>query len=249
MVKKQVNKLSYIFYKTIYKNRKYGKYIIKDLLGEGRYGLCFLAENIETSTLVVIKKLKIRLSKDSANYISEAVFLSQLNHKNIPQFFGVINTKNFYAYIFEFIKGDTISQLLFKKRHKFDDKEIYDIGLQLIEIIKVIHSKNIIHKDISISNVILYKKEVFLIDFGLARQYDKEFYPYDMDFSHLGDFLLYLLYSSFETKNKRKRLSWYEELPLKNNQIFFLKKLLRLEEPYKTIEEISTDFINFFYIK
>ena len=62
-------------------------------------------------------------------------------------------------------------------------------------------------------------------------------------FTHAGE----LLANFFSTK--RKRLSWYEELPLKNNQIFFLKKLLRLEEPYKTIEEISTDFINFFYIK
>ena len=248
MVKKQVNKLSYTFYKTIYKNKKYDRYIIVDLLGEGRYGLCFLAKNIETSALVVIKKLKYSVSNHSQKHIPEGVFLSQLNHKNIPQFLGVINSKNFYAYVFEFIEGDTINHLLFEKKHKFNNKEIYNIGIQLIEIIKFIHSNNIIHKDISISNVILNKNELFLIDFGLARQYEEGIYSYDMDFSHLGDFLLYLLYSSYEVTDNKRKLPWYEELPLKNNQIKKKKKLLGIEEKYKNTNDVLNDFIEVFKI-
>lgn len=174
--------------------------------------------------------------------------MSQLNHKNIPQFLGVINIKNFYAYVFEFIKGDTINHLLFEKKHKFSDKEIYNIGIQLIEIIKFIHLNNIIHKDISISNVILNKNEIFLIDFGLARQYEEGIYSYDIDFSHLGDFLLYLLYSSYEVRDNKRKLPWYEELPLKNNQIMFLKKLFGIEEKYKNIDQVLKDFIEVFQV-
>lgn len=248
MVKKQVNKLSYTFHKIIYKNKKYDGYIIVDLLGEGRYGLCFLAKNIETNDLVVIKKLKSGVSNHSQKHIPEAVFLSQLNHKNIPQFLGVINSKNFYAYVFEFIEGDTINHLLFEKKYKFSSKEIYNIGIQLIEIIKCIHSQNIIHKDISISNVILNKKEIFLIDFGLARQYEKGIYSYDMDFSHLGDFLLYLLYSSYEVIKKKEKSPWYDELPLRKNQTIFLKKLFGIEGKYKNIDQVLKDFIEVFQI-
>ena len=241
-----MNRLRHILYKSIYKNKKYDKYIILDLLGEGRYGLCFLAKDIETSSLVVIKKLKLSILNCSKNYISEAVFLSKLSHKNIPEFLGVINTHNFYAYIFKFIKGDTLNQLLFEKRYKFSNKEIYDIGIQLIEIIKFIHSKKVIHKDISISNVILNEKEIFLIDFGLAREYEEGIYSFDMDFSYLGDLFLYLLYSSFDIINKNEKKSWYDELHLKNNQILFLKRLFGIEKKYENIDDVYSDFIESF---
>lgn len=72
------------------------------------------------------------------------------------------------------------------------------------------------------------------------------FYSYDMDFSHLGDFLLYLLYSSYEVIDNKRKLPWYEELPLKNNQIMFLKKLLGIEEKYKNTNDVLNDFIEVF---
>ena len=92
------------------------------------------------------------------------------------------------------------------------------------------------------------KNELFLIDFGLARQYEEGIYSYDMDFSHLGDFLLYLLYSSYEVTDNKRKLPWYEELPLKNNQIMFLKKLLGIEEKYKNTNDVLNDFIEVFKI-
>ncbi|MBU3217031.1 hypothetical protein LL033_02385 [Clostridium estertheticum] len=88
--------------------------------------------------------------------------------------------------------------------------------------------------------------EVYLIDFGLARWADNNKYPYDLDFSYLGEFLLFLLYSSFETKEKHKKLPWYKELNLTNKQKLFLKKLLGLEKVYENIEDIKMDFTNVF---
>ena len=84
--------------------------------------------------------------------------------------------------------------------------------------------------------------DVYLIDLGLARWADNNQYPYNLDFSYLGDFLLYLLYSSFETKEKYKKLPWYKELTLTSEQKLFLKKLLGLELAYENIDDIETDF-------
>jgi hypothetical protein len=55
-----------------------------------------------------------------------------------------------------------------------------------------------------------------------------------------------LLYASFETKEKHKKLSWYKELTLTSEQKLFLKKLLGIELAYENINDIEMDFIKVF---
>ncbi|MBU3185035.1 protein kinase family protein [Clostridium estertheticum] len=229
-----------------YFGKQVGKYIIEKPIGEGRYGVCFLAKT-DIYDKVVIKKFKKSIFKrklDSNVY--EAVILSKLSDNGIPEFLGVINQKGFYAFVLEFKNGFTVEDLLFKYKYKFTNKEFFDIGFKLIKIITYIHGNGVVHRDIRIPNVLIDKGELYLIDFGLARWADNNKYPYDLDFSYLGEFLLYLLYSSFEAKEKHKKLPWYKELNLTNKQKLFLKKLLGLEKVYKNIEDIKMDFSNVF---
>lgn len=229
-----------------YSGKLFGKYTIEGPIGEGRYGLCFLAKS-DMGEKVVIKKFKSSIfKKHSERNVYEATILSKLKHKRIPEFLGVINQKGFYGFVLEFKHGYTVKDLLFKYNHKFTSEEFFNIGIQLIKIIKYIHENGVVHRDIRIPNVLIDKGEVYLIDFGLARWADNNKYPYDLDFSYLGDFLLYLLYSSFESKGKYKNLPWYKELNLTSKQKLFLKRLLGIELPYKNIDDIETDFIKVF---
>ena len=229
-----------------YSNKRFDKYIIERPIGEGRYGLCFLARS-DMGGKVVIKKFKQSIfKKNSKMNVYEAVILSKLKDKGIPEFLGVINQKGFYAFVLEFKHGCTVKDLLFKYNHKFNKEEFFNIGTQLIKIIKYIHVNGVVHRDIRIPNVLINKEEVYLLDFGLARYADANKYPYDLDFSYLGDLLLYLLYSSFKTKEKYKNLPWYKELPLTNEQKLFFKKLLGLEPAYQNVNTIETDFVNVF---
>lgn len=229
--------------KLKYSGKQFDKYIIERPIGEGRYGLCFIAKS-DMKEKVIIKKFKPGiLKKYGERNVYEAVILSQLNDKRIPELLGVINEKGFYGFVLEFKNGNTVKDLLFKYNHKFTKEEIFNIGIKLINIIKYIHENGVVHRDIRIPNVLIYKEEVYLIDFGLARWADNNKYPYDIDFSYLGDFLLYLLYSSFKGKENHKKLPWYEELTLTNKQKLFLKKLLGLEPVYESISEIEIDFI------
>ncbi|MBU3158467.1 protein kinase family protein [Clostridium frigoris] len=234
------------FNRKIYFGKQVGEYIIEKPIGEGRYGVCFLAKT-DTYHKVVIKKFKNRIFKrkiDSNVY--EAVILSKLSDNGIPELLGVINQKGCYAFVLEFKNGFTVEDLLFKYKYKFTNKEFFNIGVKLIKLIKYIHENGVVHRDIRIPNVMIDKGEVYLIDFGLARWADNNKYPYDLDFSYLGEFLLYLLYSSFETKEKHKKLPWYKELNLTDKQNLFLKKLLGLEQVYENVEDIKIDFIKVF---
>ena len=225
--------------------RQLGPYTIERAIGEGRYGLCFLAKS-EHGNRVVIKKSKF--PGVFKNDIHEAIILAKLKDKRIPEFLGVVNEKRFYGFVLEFKYGCTVKDLLFKHNYQFTNEEIFNIGLQLIKIIGYLHENGVVHRDIRIPNVLVNEGEVYLIDFGLARWTDNNRYRYDLDFSYLGDFLLYLLYSSYHKKRMSKTLPWYQELLLTNEQQLFLKKLFRLEIAYENTNQIEKDFMSAFKI-
>jgi len=236
----------WLFKKIKYAGKQVGKYTIETPIGEGRYGICFLARS-DTEEKVTIKKFKLRMLKENPEKnLYESRILSKLKNKRIPQFLGVLDEKGFHGFVLEFMSGITVQDMLFKYKHKFSYKEFLNIGIQLIIIIKYLHEKGIVHRDIRIPNVLIYEGDVYLIDFGLARWADENQYPYNLDFSYLGDFLLYLLYSSFKRKGRQEELPWYKELSLSLEQIVFLKKLFGIEAYYDTIEDIERDFILFF---
>lgn len=234
--------------KLNYVGKQVDGYTISALIGQGRYGICFLASS-NTGQTVILKKFKpYMFKKNSEKNAYEAVILSQLDDKRIPDLLGVINVKNFYGFVLEFKPGTTVKEMLFKQHYQFSNEEIFNIGIKLISIIKYLHQNGVVHRDIRTPNVLIDQEDVYLVDFGLARWSDPNHYPYDLDFSYLGDFLLYLLYSSFETTQKHKKLPWFEELDLTPDQKLFLKKLLRLEETYTTIDAVEADFIRFFHM-
>ncbi len=227
-----------------YNGKQIGEYRIIDCIGQGRYGVCFLAES--RNERVILKQLKKHLFKrNNDKAFWETKILSELCHSGIPRLIDSVNEKDFYGFVLEEKPGDTVEAVLFKKKHSFTKAEVFNIGKQLIGIIRYLHNKGIVHRDIRIPNVILNGSEVYLVDFGLSRWVDNKRYTKDIDFSYLGDFLLYLLYSSY-IKTYRAKRPWYEELSLTSGEKLFLKRLLRLEESYNNIEEIASDFEKIF---
>ena len=234
-----------MFCKLKHRGKKYGGYTIEEVAGEGRYSLCFYAKNDHRQS-VVLKKFKPDIFASNLNKNAyEAVILSTLKDKRIPELLGVINEKSFYAFVLELKPGTTLKDMIFKYYHKFSDEEIFDVGIKIINIIKYLHENGVVHRDIRIPNVLIDREDVYLIDFGLARFADNNIYKYDLDYSYFGDLLLYLIYSSFP-KEGIKRLPWHEELLMKESQKLFIKRLMGIEAIYDSIHEIETDFIGAF---
>lgn len=237
------------FHKKSYGGKKIGEYTIIQSVGEGRYGKCYFASS-PSGCPVIIKYFKSKmLKKNKEKNEYEAVILSLLKHDKIPDLLGVINYKGFYGFVLELRNGNTIEEMLFKQNHIFNNTEIYNIGIQLIDVIKYLHFKGVVHRDIRCANVLYDGSNISLVDFGLARWIDGKQYKCETDFSYLGDLLLYLLYSSFEKPKNYKKHPWYDELRITCNQKLFLKRLLGLEPPYRDIFEIECDYIKLFEAK
>ncbi|OAA93314.1 serine/threonine-protein kinase PrkC [Clostridium coskatii] len=219
----------------------FGGYSVVKLIGEGRFGMCYLV-NLDNKKYV-LKEIKPKVIKKSGTkIIFEEKILSSINHPLIPKIVDTIKNDKMYAYILEYKKGKTIEEMLFGDNYVFTPSEIYKVGIKIIDIIKYLHERNIVHRDIRVPNVIINEEEVYLIDFGLARLINGKKYIPSVDFLYFGHLLLYLYYSSFE-KTSKKSEPWYDELDLSLNEVNFLKKLLGLNEKYKSIYDVEKDFL------
>lgn len=221
-----------------------GGYEVIRVIGEGRFGVCYLVSS--AGKQYILKELKPKEIKKSGSKIAfEEKILSAVDHPAIPKIVDTIKNDSIYAYILEYKSGRTVESLLFGENHIFSINEIYKIGAELIGIIKYLHEKNIVHRDIRVPNVIINEKEVYLVDFGLARFINNKRYTPAVDFSYLGHFLLHLYYSSFN-KTDRKSGPWYEELKLEDKERIFLKNLLGIDEEYKSITDVENDFFEIY---
>lgn len=73
-----------------------------------------------------------------------------------------------YIIVFEEIKGETL-----KERIKKGKEEPEEIGKELGKEIKSLHDINIVHNDLTTSNIIRKDSELYFIDFGLSEKTNK----------------------------------------------------------------------------
>ncbi len=213
-------------------------YTIQKLLGEGRYGIVYLAVDEDKNKYVVkqLKKEMIKKSKDKLFY--EELCLKKLQHPYFPKFISRFKDKDREGYILEYIEGEVFEDILRKKRYQFNREEIYEVCGQLLDMVEILHSCNIVHRDIRLPNIIRKdNKELSLIDFGLARIMDNDHYTKELDYWYIGDFLIHLYYTTYQ-KVSRIDKPWFKELDLKPEEKVFLKKLMGIEESYENIHEI-----------
>jgi serine/threonine protein kinase len=218
-----------------------GGYKVIRLIGEGRFGVCYLVDL--GGKQYILKEIKPKAIKKSGNkLIFEEKILLNIDHPSIPKLVYTIKNDNMYSYILEYKSGKTIEEMIFGDNHIFTPDEIYKVGIKLIDIIKYLHERNIVHRDIRVPNVIINEDYVYLIDFGLARLANNERYRNSEDILYLGHLLLHLYYTSFKKTNTKSQ-PWYDELELSSSELNFFKKLLGLDEEYKNIYDVEKDFL------
>ena len=221
-------------------------YTIIKIIGEGRYGIAYLCEK-NANEKYVIKQLKEEmLEKSKEKLFYEEEIMKSLDDKRFPKFIEKFDYDNNKYYVLEFVEGKDFYDILSFDEYEFSRDEIYDIAQKILNIIIALQEKNIVHRDIRITNVMMNeKKDLVLIDFGLARYIDQNKYKKEIDYWYMADFLIHLYYSSFDDEGiEQEDKPWYEELDLNNEEINFLKRLMGIEKPYENTDEIMIDLLN-----
>ena len=154
---------------------KIGPYKLLRILGEGGYGIVYLAERHRpVKRRVALKVIKPGMDTKQviARFEAERQALALLDHPNIAHVFNAGTTEAGRPYFaMEYVKGDPITEHC--DRYKLTIEERLKLFMTVCEAVQYAHQKAIIHRDIKPSNILVsYEGEQavpMIIDFGVAK--------------------------------------------------------------------------------
>ena len=157
-----------------------GNYKLLEKLGEGGFGVVYLAEQTEPIRRKVALKI-IKLGMDTkevvARFEAERQALGLMDHPNVAQVYdaGATDTGRPY-FVMELVKGVPITD--YCDKHKLPIQERLVIFMDVCRAVQHAHQKGIIHRDLKPSNVLIAEQEdkpvPKVIDFGVAKAVSME---------------------------------------------------------------------------
>jgi len=170
-------------------------YKLFKLLGSGSFGEVYLTEKEGFPELFATKVINLNknTSKKLLKYLNyELSIMKELNnHPNIIRFYDTFNSPHHCYVVMEYCNGGSLSDCLKKYGKPFPQEIIQYFMRQIVNGLKYIHSKRIIHRDIKMDNILikyknkedlqnfrLLKSEIKIIDFGLATKLGPDGYAY-----------------------------------------------------------------------
>ncbi|MEH1965724.1 protein kinase domain-containing protein [Nostoc sp.] len=163
---------------TVLQNR----YRIIQILGQGGFGRTYLAEDQRRfNELCAIKEListateALAWEKAQELFHREAAILYQIEHPQVPKFRERFEQDQRLFLVEDYVAGQTYRTLLTERQavgQTFTEAEILQLIQLLLPVLEHIHSRGIIHRDISPENIILRDSDAkpVLIDFGVVKE-------------------------------------------------------------------------------
>lgn len=173
-----------------------GKYRIVRVLGQGGFGITYLAEHTMLEKKVAIKEFFPKQFCDRENstshvtigtqsnielvaklkkrFLKEARNISRLNHPGIINIHDIFEENNSAYYVMDYIEGESLSDIVKREGAMDENRATYYIK-KVGEALEYIHSQNMTHFDVKPANIMVRKNDDFpiLIDFGLSKQYNE----------------------------------------------------------------------------
>ena len=172
-------------------NLQGGKYEIERVLGQGGFGITYLARNTVFDIDVAIKEffMKDENDRDGSSVTMPITTKQELFHGQMEKFkkeakrmFAIKNEhivgvqdlfeENSTAYyVMDYVDGENLAERLKRTEKPMSEQEVRDILPQILDALKSIHDAGIWHLDLKPANIMLDKEgNVKLIDFGASKQ-------------------------------------------------------------------------------
>ena len=174
------------------------KYLVGQVLGQGGFGITYIGRDLILDRRVAIKEfypseyvsrntaysthVSARKSRDGSTFqdgvqrfLAEAQSLARF--QDVP---GIVKVLDYFednstAYIvMEYLEGHTLKEL--SESRSFTSDEVFQLLRPVIHALKIIHSENVIHRDISPDNIMVLENEsAVLMDFGASYDAHKQY--------------------------------------------------------------------------
>lgn len=174
-----------------------GKYQIIKVLGQGGFGITYLARHTLLDDYVAIKEF---FPKDYCNreettshisvatqsnrdlvdklrnrFVSEARILSRLNHPGIVKIHDIFEENETAYYVMDFVKGRSLEDVIDNEGPMSESRAV-DITRRVGSALDYIHQRKMTHFDVKPANIMMSESDgsPVLIDFGLSKQYNEK---------------------------------------------------------------------------
>jgi len=163
-------------------------YTLLKCIGKGAFGEVYLTSKKGSNQLFATKKVskqKVDTQINKKYFINEISILKAIQHKNIVKLETIRQTVHNYYIITEFYNGGGLRDCLNKYKmingKGFSEEIIQHLTRQIVDALKYLHSRKIIHRDLKLENLLInfeteedkknlnmLKAEVKIIDFGFS---------------------------------------------------------------------------------
>ena len=173
-----------------------GKYKIERVLGQGGFGITYLAVQTMLGRVVCIKEFFLKdfctrtasgevVNGTSASsefveryrnkFIKEARIISKFDHPNIVHVLDTFTENGTAYYVMEYIEGASLDEIIRRDGAMPEDKAVGYIK-QVARALDFIHQRSVNHLDVKPANIMVSRSDnrAILIDFGVSKQYDEQ---------------------------------------------------------------------------
>jgi serine/threonine protein kinase len=167
-----------------------GAYVIDRVLGQGGFGITYLASDVRLNRAVAIKEFfptgcyrketTVQAAVTAARsdfqdakqrFLEEARTLARFRHPGIVDVFAAFEENNTAYMVMEYLLGKTLGNLVHEQGSLDEDKALRYI-CEAGQALEVVHQAGTLHRDIKPDNLMLcHDGRVVLIDFGTARDF------------------------------------------------------------------------------
>lgn len=172
-----------------------GKYRIEGVLGQGGFGITYLASQVALNRKVTIKEFFMKelcnrdeqtsqvsvpsmgsvdtVARFRAKFVKEAQTIAALNNPHIIHIHDIFEENGTAYYVMDYLSGGSLSDLVLRDGVLAEATALGYIR-QVADALSYIHARNINHLDIKPSNVLIDGNgNAVVIDFGLSKRYDE----------------------------------------------------------------------------
>ncbi len=168
-----------------------GQYVIEKVLGQGGFGITYKALDHKTKGYVAVKEFfpDTMVTREGITvvpytgergeiygygkecFLQEAETLGKfIGNENIVRIFSYFEENGTAYFVMEYIEGKSFDEYIKEKGGKVTFDEAYAILSPVIDALAVVHSKGIVHRDVTPDNIYITNDgKIKLLDFGAAR--------------------------------------------------------------------------------